>query len=159
MVSSALLPLHESLVVATNREDAVSLENDVSYELRVSTVSSALSSLSNGVTEEAHIAPVVSSEDELSCGVAADTIDVRSISTSGEDTINVPRELDSLSGPDNRDSVAGTVRVLSNATVFTDLPEEQLIGLASRSEVLGVGAPVHALNSRRVGIASSNTIP
>jgi len=159
VVSSALLPLHESLVVATDREDAVSLKNDVSYELRVSTVSSALGSLSNGVTEEAYIAPVVSGQDKLSGGVAADTVDVRSIGTSGEDTVNVPRELDSLSSPDYRDSVAGTVGVLSNATVFTDLPEEELVSLTSRSEVLGVGAPVHALDGRRVSIASSNAIP
>lgn len=58
---SSFLPLHEGLVVASDGENAISLEDNVSHKLRVSTVSPALMALSDGVTEEAYIAPVVTS--------------------------------------------------------------------------------------------------
>lgn len=115
--------------------------------------------LSDGVTEEAYIAPVVTSQDKVAIGAAADAVDVRAISTSGEDAINVPRELDGLGCPGYWDGVRGTAGVLSDAAILTDVPEEELIGLASRSKELGMVTPVHALDGGRVCVTSSSASP
>jgi len=58
-----LFPLHESLIVTTDGEDAVVLEEAVSDKLGVTTVGLALSSLSAGVAEDTDIAPVITSDD------------------------------------------------------------------------------------------------
>lgn len=84
---------------------------------------------------------------------------MRAISTSGEDAINVPRELDGLGCPGYWDGVRGTGRVLSDAAIFTDVPEEEFIGLTSRSKELGVFTPVHALDGGRVCDACSYASP
>jgi len=125
----------------------------------VPTVSPALVALSDGVTEEAYIAPVITSHDKATIGAAADAVNVRAIGTSGEDAINVPRELDGLGCPGSGDGVRGTARVLRDAAIFTDVPEEELIGLASRSKERGVGRPVHALDGGRVFVSSSSASP
>jgi len=116
----------------------------------VTTVGVALSSLSDGVTEDAHIAPIITGDDEGAVFVSAHGVDVRAIGTSGEDTINVPGELNGLGGPNSFGGVGSTRRILGQTTVFSDAPEEELVSLASRSEVCAVARPVHSLDGGRV---------
>ena len=48
---------------------------------------------------------------------------------------------------------------MSQATVFADVPEKELVGLTSRSDVLRVGRPIHGLDSRRVLVSGSTASP
>lgn len=147
---SALFPLHESLIVTTDGEDAVVLKEAVSDKLGVTTVGLAFSSLSDGVAEDTDIAPVITSDNKASICVSTYVVDVRTIGTSREDTINVPGELDGLGGPNDRLGVGCTGRILVYAAVFTDVPEKEFVSLAGRSQVLGVFAPIHSLDGGRV---------
>lgn len=159
MGCSHSLPLHEGLIVTTDREDAISLEDAVGNVLRVTTVGSALSSLSAGVTEDTDVAPIISSEDKSAGLIASNSVDLGAILTSREDAVNVPGELDSLGSPHNRLGVGDTSGILVNASVFTDVPEEELVSLAGRSEPQGVVRPIHSLDGRRVLASSSSASP
>lgn len=157
-LSSALLPLHESLIVTTDGEDTVVLEEAVSNELGVTTVGLALSSLSAGVAEDTDIAPVITGDDEVAALVSTHGVDVRAIGTSGEDTINVPAELNSLGGKRHGCGVGSTGGVLGQVAIFSDVPEEEFVSLASRSEILAVLGPIHSLDGRRVLSTSSTAV-
>jgi len=159
LLRSALFPLEDSLVVTTNGEKTIALEKDTSAERGVSSEGSGSGSLSDGVSEDSHVVPVITSGDEVASSVSSDLVDVRSIGTSGEDTINVPRELDGLGGPHDRLGVGSTGGILSDATVFTHVPEKEFVGLASRSEPLGLNTPVNGLDGRGVLGTSSAESP
>jgi len=156
---SALLPLHEGLIVTTDREDALTLEDEVGHELGVSTEGSGLSSLPDGVAEEADIAPVISSSDEITFRVSSDAVDVSAIGTSGEDTITVPAELDGLGCPRDSGGVRCTARVLLHLSVFTNVPEEEFVGQAGGSKELAIGRPIHGLDGRRVLLSRAHHCP
>jgi len=153
-----LFPLEKSLIVTASREDSVGLEHAVGDELGVTTVRPRLSSLSAGVAEDADIAPVITRDEESALLVSSDAVDVRTIGTSGEDTINVPAELHTLGSKDHGLRVGSTGGVLSNLAIL-DSPEEEFVSLAGRSEPLAVLGPIHSLDGGRVLVAHSTVTP
>lgn len=154
-----MFPLEKSLIVTASREDSVGLEHAVGDELGVTTVRPRLSSLSAGVAEDTDIAPVITSDDEGSVLVSTHRVDVRTIGTSGEDTINVPGELNGLGGPRHGGGVGSAGGVLGQAAVFTDVPEKEFVSLAGRSEPLAVTRPIHSLDGGRVLSTGSTAAP
>lgn len=124
----------------------------------MSTVGSALVAGSDGVSEEADIAPVVTGDEEVAVGASVDSVDVRAVSASGEDSLNVPSELDVLRSELHFHGVGSTTGVLSQVTVFGNVPEEKLVGSAGGSDPFAVARPIEGLDGGRVlGTGSAET--
>jgi len=149
---SGALPLHEGLIVATNREETLVVggEHGADDVLGVTTVRSGLSTLSAWVTEEANETEVITSSEELSISGAADAVDVSTIGTLGVDALSLPLELASLGCPDGAGGVRSAVSILS---AFGDGVEEELVGTAVGADVFAVVAPVQGHDVRVVSRA------
>jgi len=70
------------------------------------------------ISEEADIAPVVTGDKEVTVGASVDSAEVRAVSASGEDSLNVPSELDNL-------GVGSTTGVLSEVIFEAEAPEQK----------------------------------
>jgi len=125
----------------------------------VSTVSSALVAGSDGVSEEADIAPVVTGDEEVTVGASVDSVDVRAVSASGEDSLNVPSELNVLRSELDSGSVGSATGVLGEVTVFGNVPEEEFVGSAGGSDPFAVARPIEGLNGGRVLSTGSAETP
>lgn len=100
---------------------------------------------SAGVVEATDETVIISSEDELLSLVGADTVDVGSVGSSGEDSINVPSELAGVGGELNRGGVASARGVLFPGSVVA-LEVEMLVGSAVGADVGAVTGPVEGDN-------------
>jgi len=83
----------------------VSGELDVSDVLRVASVGAWLVSLADWISEESDETEVITAGNKLVIRRAGNGVDVGTISSSWEDTFDVPAELDSAGSPLNSDSV------------------------------------------------------
>lgn len=147
---SAALPLHEGLIVSTNRVETLVVggEHGADDVLGVTTVRSGLSTLSAWVTEEANETEVITGGEEHTIVGASDAVDVSTIGARGIDTLSLPAELDGLAGPDS----AGGVRSAGGILLAVgDGVEEELVGTAVGADVFVVGAPIQGHD---VGVVS-----
>ena len=151
--SSGALPLHEGLIVATDRvEVAISrAEEDANDVLGVTAVRAG-AALDARVTEEADETVVITGGEELSVEGGAHGVDVGAISARGVDTLDIPSELDSLGGPLGALGVAAAGRIL---VAVGHGEEEELVGTAVGTDVLRLSAPVHGHDVGRVSAASA----
>ena len=139
---SALLPLHEGLIVTTNGEESgvISAEQDTDDVLRVTTVRS-WHGLDAWVVEDVDETVVITGGEELLVSRAADGVDVGAIGALGVDTGGLPEELAGDGSPDSVLEVGSAGWVL---VARGDLEEEELVSTAVGAEVLGVSAPVES---------------
>ena len=137
---SALLPLHERLIVAADGEEcSVALaEQDTNDVLGVATVRSGLS-LDARVVEDVHETEVVAGGEEHMVVRAADGVHVSAVCAGGVDARGLPEELAGDGCPFSVFQVGSAGWVL---LAGGNLEEEQLVGAAVRADELGVGAPV-----------------
>ena len=119
--------------------------------LGVTTVRSG-SALDAGVAEQVDETVVITSGEELAIAGASDGVDVSAITALGVDTLGVPRELDSLGGPDDGGGIAATRLVLLAVGHFE---EEQLVSTTVGADVVGLRAPVQSHDVRVVTAACS----
>jgi len=107
--------------------------------LGVTSQRSRLSTFSGRVSVDLDETVVITSGDEHTVLGTADTIDVSAVSTAGEDTLNIPRELGGLGGPSHTSGVA-SARWVVGAVVH--LEEEKLVSTTVGADVRTVNSPV-----------------
>lgn len=113
--------------------------------LRVASEGLGAGSGSAGVVEATDETVIISSEDELLSLVGADTVDVGSVGSSGEDSINVPSEFAGVGGELNRGGVGSARGVVFPGSVVA-LEVEMLVGSAVGADVGAVTGPVEGDN-------------
>jgi hypothetical protein len=153
-----MLPLHEGLIVATNREEfGVSLaEHNTDDMLGVTSEASGEATLSAGVAEQVDETVVVTGGQELLVVGASNGVDVGSVGARGVDTFGGPLELDGVGSPHGGGGVGTTGWIL---IARGDLEEEELVGTTVGAEVFGSGAPVQSHDVRVVSSARANERP
>ena len=89
---SAFLPLHQGLVVTTDREKvAVIFVEDRAHDvLRVSTIRAWLGTLTGRISEECDETVIVSTCEKFAVMRSSDTINVGTVSSARVDTFSVP---------------------------------------------------------------------
>jgi len=127
-------------------------ESNTGDVLGVTSQRSGLSTFSGRVSVDLDETVVITTSDEHTVLGAVNTIDVSSIGTAGEDTLNIPRELGSLSGPSNTGGVASTRRILR---AVVHLEEEELISTTVGADVRTINSPVKVSDIRIVGLKST----
>ena len=154
---SAFLPLHEGLIVATDREDSgvILAPKDTDNVLGVTTVRAWLS-LDARVVEDVDKAVVIAGCEEHLVAGAADGVHVGAIGALRVDTGGLPEELAGDGGPLGVLEVGAARWVLLAAG---NLEEEELVGTAVGANELGVAAPVKSHNVRAVARALALETP
>mmetsp|Transcript_31740 Transcript_31740/g.42988 ORF Transcript_31740/g.42988 Transcript_31740/m.42988 type:complete len:347 (-) Transcript_31740:322-1362(-) len=111
-----------------------------------------MSTISSRVSVKLDKTEVITSGNEHTILGTVDAIDVGAIGTAGEDTLNVPGELGSLSGPNGTSGVASTRWVLG---AVVHLEEEELVGTAVGADVRTISSPVKVGDIRVVTLKST----
>ena len=148
---SALLPLHEGLIVSTDGEESgvTGAEHDTDDVLGVTSETLGLA-LDAWVVEEVDETVVITGGEELFVLGATDGVDVGTIGALGVDTLGLPEELAGDGGPLNILEVGSAAWVL-RAVLSSE--EEELVGTTVGADELGVSAPVEGHDVRVVASA------
>ena len=147
ITSSLLQPLHDSLVVTTDREqplgESTSSESGSDDVLGVSSVTSWHVSDSAWISKSGNESEIITASDKRLVLVEINTVDVGSIGSLGEDTVDEPSEFGVASCPDSAGGVGSTTWVLVT-TWHREV--EELVGVADGLNVSSVHGPVDAGN-------------
>jgi len=101
------------------------------------------STVSGRVSEELDETVIITASDEVSILGSADTVDVSTISTAGEDTLNIPAELGSLGGPNGTSGVGSTRSILAHTI---ELEEEKFVSTTVGANVRTISSPIEVGN-------------
>ena len=154
-MGSALLPLHEGLIITSNGVESgvvTAAEFNTDDVLGVTSVASGLT-LDNGVAEQVHETVIISGSHELAVSRAADGVDVSSIGSGGVDTLGLPLELAGLGLPSGTLGVGAARWVLS---AVWDGEEQKLVSTTVGADVRAILAPVKSHDVGGVSLALAN---
>lgn len=94
-------PLHESLIVSTNREEVciIAAETDTHHMLGVTSKRDGQVTLAARVAEEVNQTIIITSGYESTIVTPCNMVNMSAICARGEDSINRPTELGCVGGP------------------------------------------------------------